>query len=265
MRTVQTSMMQMPDGELIKLAGAYRIKADLKKKSPGLAKALAARGLWKAATQHMPHGRRKFTLEAVKASAENYSRPCDWELGDKRAYEAARYSGWLTECCAHMTDGKTFWTEELLAADAAQYKRRVDWQRANGSAYKAARKRGLLDKVCAHMEVQKRVPKLQKKLAHTIACGMRKSLKRNKSGYSWTKFVDYDVDELKRHLERQFQPGMSWSNMGEWHIDHIIPIADFSFDSPDSQEFRACWALTNLRPLWGRENSSKRANRTLLL
>jgi len=31
-----------------------------------------------------------------------------------------------------------------------------------------------------------------------------------------------DFAELFAHLERQFLPGMSWDNRGEWHIDHII-------------------------------------------
>jgi cobalamin-dependent methionine synthase I len=30
--------------------------------------------------------------------------------------------------------------------------------------------------------------------------------------------------EAKEHLESLFEPGMSWSNHGEWHIDHIRPV-----------------------------------------
>lgn len=33
------------------------------------------------------------------------------------------------------------------------------------------------------------------------------------------------IDVLKNHLELQFKDGMSWSNYGKWHIDHIIPLA----------------------------------------
>jgi hypothetical protein len=93
--------------------------------------------------------------------------------------------------------------------------------------------------------------------------GMRHSLSdvsNRKDGTSWTKFVDYTVGELRKHLERQFLPGMSWENRGEygWHIDHILPIASFDYDGPDHPEFKACWALTNLRPLWGPENIAKK-------
>lgn len=69
-----------------------------------------------------------------------------------------------------------------------------------------------------------------------------------------------------RHLERQFVTGMSWKNFGRgWQIDHIIPISLFSFDGIDCPEFKAAWALTNLRPLWAIENSAKGGRRIYLI
>ena len=50
---------------------------------------------------------------------------------------------------------------------------------------------------------------------------------------------------------------MSWDNYGEWHIDHIIPVSSFSFDNVDSEDFKKCWSLTNLQPLWSYENIKK--------
>ena len=32
-------------------------------------------------------------------------------------------------------------------------------------------------------------------------------------------------EELVVHLESKFDNGMTWSNRGEWHIDHIIPMS----------------------------------------
>ena len=88
-----------------------------------------------------------------------------------------------------------------------------------------------------------------------------------KKGRSWESLVGYTLDDLRQHLERQFRPGMTWQNMGRggWHIDHILPLSGFAFASADDSEFRAAWALPNLRPLWERENISKGARRTLLL
>lgn len=57
------------------------------------------------------------------------------------------------------------------------------------------------------------------------------------------------------HLESQFEPGMTWENRRKWHIDHIIPCA--AFDLTDTEQQRACFHYTNLRPLWASENISK--------
>jgi hypothetical protein len=80
-----------------------------------------------------------------------------------------------------------------------------------------------------------------------------------KGGNSWVKLVGYDVDELKAHLESLFQPGMTWDNYGEWHVDHIIPVSMFKYDSYHHPEFRRCWSLDNIQPLWAFDNMSKGA------
>lgn len=53
--------------------------------------------------------------------------------------------------------------------------------------------------------------------------------------------------------------------MGEWHIDHIIPLSSFSFEDAEDPDFKAAWQITNLRPLWKTENLSKHAKRLHLL
>jgi len=68
-----------------------------------------------------------------------------------------------------------------------------------------------------------------------------------------------------RHIERQFTKGMSWDNIDKWHIDHIVPVSSFKFETPDDPDFKACWALTNLRPLWAKENQTKHKRRFHLL
>lgn len=64
-------------------------------------------------------------------------------------------------------------------------------------------------------------------------------------------------DELRAHIERQFRPGMSWENHGEWHIDHIRPFAAFDLTDPD--QVRIVSHYTNLQPLWAAENMAKGA------
>lgn len=98
------------------------------------------------------------------------------------------------------------------------------------------------------------------KLGKNISKAMNQSLKRgSKKRQHWETLVGYTLEDLKCHLEKQFKNGMNWSNYGRygWHIDHIIPVNAFNFDSPEHFDFKRCWALENLQPLWASENYSK--------
>lgn len=86
---------------------------------------------------------------------------------------------------------------------------------------------------------------------------IRHSLGANKKGYHWESLVGYTVEQLKRHFEKQFLPGMTWNNYGLWHIDHKIPISAFNFEKSEDIDFKKCWSLKNLRPLWAKDNISK--------
>ena len=79
-----------------------------------------------------------------------------------------------------------------------------------------------------------------------------------KGGGSVFKLLGYSMDELRQHLQSLFQPGMTWENYGtEWHIDHVIPPSWFEFESYDDPEFRLCWSLQNLQPMWKDKNLEK--------
>lgn len=90
-------------------------------------------------------------------------------------------------------------------------------------------------------------------------------LPSGKGGRRSAELLGYSIAELRAHLERQFLKGMSWDNMGEWHIDHIVPLSSFTIAGPDDPELRRAWALPNLRPLWAADNIRKGAKRTVLL
>ncbi|NZD50505.1 hypothetical protein [Rhizobium leguminosarum] len=97
------------------------------------------------------------------------------------------------------------------------------------------------------------------KIDNAMSSGIYGAIKSLKAGRSWESFVDYTIDELITHLTRLFTIGMSLENYGEWHIDHKIPKAVFNYSSPDHIDFKRCWALTNLQPLWAAENIRKHA------
>ncbi len=69
--------------------------------------------------------------------------------------------------------------------------------------------------------------------------------------------LGYSYESLISHLESQFKEGMTWENYGKWHVDHKIPVSFFQFNSTDDVEFKMCWRLENLQPLWAKENQSK--------
>lgn len=91
----------------------------------------------------------------------------------------------------------------------------------------------------------------------------------SKNRHALENFLPYSIQELKDHLEKQFEPWMSWENWGlyrledwddndpktwTWHIDHIIPHSAFHYKTMEDQSFKDCWALDNLRPLNAKQN-----------
>ena len=98
-------------------------------------------------------------------------------------------------------------------------------------------------------------------LNNRMKCLMWRGLKKNKGGKSWKELAGYSIDDLRRHIEKQFKDGMSWEAFlhGRIHIDHKIPRAAFNFSHPDNIDFKRCWALKNLQPMWALENISKGA------
>lgn len=77
---------------------------------------------------------------------------------------------------------------------------------------------------------------------------------RNKSAKS-IELLGCSPEFAVQYLANLFQPGMSWSNHGDWHIDHIIPCNSFDLSDPDQQ--RQCFHYTNMQPLWAEDNLRK--------
>ncbi len=94
-------------------------------------------------------------------------------------------------------------------------------------------------------------------LSHRISSGMWRSLNGSKNGHHWETLVSYTLEDLMTHLEKLFKPGMTFKNRGAWHIDHKIPVSAFNFTKPEDTDFKKCWALSNLQPLWAEENLKK--------
>ena len=87
-----------------------------------------------------------------------------------------------------------------------------------------------------------------------------KKLNGIKNDSVW-ELLPYTAQELREHLEKQFEPWMNWDNYGVgnncWNIDHIIPQSLLPFTTLDDPNFLKCWCLENLRPLSSIENTKK--------
>lgn len=97
------------------------------------------------------------------------------------------------------------------------------------------------------------------KIDGAMSRGIYGAIKGEKGGQRWEKLVGYSLERLMAHLMKLFSPGMTWENYGRggWHVDHKIPKAVFNYTSPKHPDFRKCWALSNLQPLWEAENIRK--------
>ena len=58
--------------------------------------------------------------------------------------------------------------------------------------------------------------------------------------------LDCTFEELRDHLERNFEAGMTWSNRGDWYIGHKIPQAK----ATTRDELLKLNRYTNLVPRW---------------
>ncbi len=72
-------------------------------------------------------------------------------------------------------------------------------------------------------------------------------------GMKTERLLGADWLTVKNHIESQFEPWMSWDNIGEWQIDHVIPLAS----AQNRDELLILCRYTNLRPLSAVENMRK--------
>jgi hypothetical protein len=80
------------------------------------------------------------------------------------------------------------------------------------------------------------------------------------------KYLGYKFWELKAALEKDCKERLNMSLRATleagYHLDHIKPLSLFQVTSIYSEEFRACWAISNLRMIPAAENLAKGAKFT---
>ena len=87
---------------------------------------------------------------------------------------------------------------------------------------------------------------------------LRYAMSRLKSGepVGFCYRLNYQGIHLREHMERQWQPGMSWENYGSaWTVDHVVPVR--TMVESGVTEPHKIHALENIRPMWAFDNGSK--------
>ena len=103
----------------------------------------------------------------------------------------------------------------------------------------------------------RKVVDLNFKLTLSLRTRLNSAIRGNYKSGSAISDLGCSIEELKQHLESQFQPGMTWNNWSRdgWHIDHIKPLANF--DLTKEEELKKACHYTNIQPLWAEDNLSK--------
>ena len=114
-----------------------------------------------------------------------------------------------------------------------------------------------------HRRKNDSVWKLKKNISSTICNSLRKNNASKEA--SCFKYLGYTLEDLKKHLEVQFEEWMNWDNWGQissnkktWNIDHIYPQSKLPYNCMTHPNFIKCWSLENLRPLSALENIIKK-------
>ena len=95
------------------------------------------------------------------------------------------------------------------------------------------------------------------KLKSNIRSLIRGSFKRGKRNLKkeskTEQILGCTINEFIIHIESQLKEGMTLDNHGEWHLDHITPLA---IAKTEQDIVRLCH-YTNFQPLWAYENLIK--------
>lgn len=103
---------------------------------------------------------------------------------------------------------------------------------------------------------------------YRIGCLVRRSVREciSKGGFRGSfRYLPYSPRELYAHLLSNMPDGMEAEDLNSprVHIDHIIPLSFFirkyseEMLNPESEAFQKAWSLSNLQPLWAKDNLSK--------
>ncbi len=105
---------------------------------------------------------------------------------------------------------------------------------------------------------KKSAKKKTSKLRLALINRYRNTVAKEYRVFNYLDLLGCSLEDVIKHIEDQFQPGMAWKNHGinGFHIDHIKPCSSFNLTDPEQQ--KKCFHYTNLQPLWAVDNRRKK-------
>jgi len=198
---------------------------------------------------------RCLALSEKTVPSQKLCRGCKTILSSKQ-FTKFRYSkdglSGLCKGCQKERRSKTYEQRKMVRAKHREANR----DKINEQARRSYRKR-VSEDPCVRVKYA---------ISKAVRCGLKRT-GSSKHGESTFKHLPYTVQELKKHIESQWEGWMNWGNYGPyengrqtWQIDHIIPQSALPFTSFEDENFHKLWALENLRPLETVANMKKGAH-----
>lgn len=158
------------------------------------------------------------------------------------------------ECNSSRSEQKKDWYKKNRNKTLARAKKNYEENREKKIEYACQYSRDNIGRILqGRSERMKRDPVYAAR--ERVRCLIKECIKKSgsKKKSRTSEILGCSTVFFKEHIERQFLKGMSWDNMGEWHIDHIIPISSAATE----EEVIELNHYTNLRPLWAADNIRK--------
>lgn len=102
------------------------------------------------------------------------------------------------------------------------------------------------------------------KLAKNLRTSLRHLVKLGNmaKGAKALQLLGCELEFLKTWFKYNFTSDMNFENHGVvWHIDHTIPVSLFNLTN--NEEAKACFHWSNLKPMYAKDNMSKKNNLTI--
>jgi hypothetical protein len=171
---------------------------------------------------------------------------------ERKVYDAARWVTRREEIKAYKAAYYSLHREEIQTYKAAYHAAHREERRAYAVAYDALHREERRARDAA-----RRALDIKFKLTCYLRTRLNAALRNHQKTGSAVHDLGCTIPEFIDYIAAKFQPGMSWDNYGEWHLDHIKPLA--AFDLTDRTQFVEAARFTNYQPLWALDNIRKGA------